>query len=40
MEIRKDGEMILIKNPIIAITKDVISENEKYQMILHPELIK
>ena len=40
MEIRKDGEIILIKNPIIAITKDVISENEKYQMILHPELIK
>ncbi len=40
IEIRKDGEIILIKNPIIAITKDVISANERYQMILHPELIR
>lgn len=40
MEIRKAGEKIVIKNPIIAITKEVISENERYQMILHPELIR
>lgn len=40
MEIRKDGEIDVINQPMIAITKDVISVNERYQMILHPELVK
>lgn len=40
MEIKKDGERIVIKNPLIAITKEVISVNERYQMILHPTILK
>ena len=40
LEIKRDGESEVIYQPMIAVTKDVISENERYQMILHPELIK
>ena len=40
MQIEKDGEKIELKNPLIAITKDVISVNEGYQMILHPIILK
>lgn len=40
MEIRGEGEVCRIKHPIIAVTKDLISVNKEYQMILHPELIK
>ena len=40
MVIEKDGEKKEIQKPLIAITKDVISVNERYQMILHPTILK
>lgn len=40
MEIKKDGERIIIQKPLIAITKEMISANERYQMILHPTILK
>ncbi len=40
MEIKRDGEMIVIQNPIVAITKDAVSTKKEYQMILHPKLLK
>ena len=39
MVIKREGENIEIEKPIIAFTKDVISINGKYQMILHPEML-
>ena len=40
MEIKKDGEKLVIQNPLLAVTKEVISVNERYQMILHPTILK
>ena len=40
MEIKEEGGSQIIIQPIIAITKEAISENRNYQMILHPELLK
>ncbi len=40
MEIKCEGEPVFIKQPIIAIAKGKISANEKYQMILHPNILK
>ena len=40
MEIRGKEGVRVIKNPIIAISKGTISANEKYQMILQPEILK
>ena len=40
MEIRGKEGVRVIKNPIIAISKGSISANEKYQMILQPEILK
>ena len=40
MEIENEGENKIIKHPIIAITKDTISANKNYQMILHPNILK
>ena len=40
MEIRGKEGVRVIKNPMIAISKGVISANEKYQMILQPEILK
>ena len=40
MEIRGKEGVRVIKNPIIAISKGNISANEKYQMILQPEILK
>lgn len=40
MEIIHEGENRVIYNPIIAITKDRISADENYQMILHPALLE
>lgn len=39
MEIKREGENIVVQKPMIAITKDAVSVNGKYQMILHPEMI-
>ena len=39
MEIKREGENVVVQNPMIAITRDVVSANGKYQMILHPEII-
>ena len=36
---RKDGE-INIDKPIIAISNESVSGRKKYQMILHPELLR
>ena len=33
------GENVVVQKPMIAITKDAVSVNGKYQMILHPEMI-
>lgn len=38
MEIENEGENRIIKKPVIAITKENISANGNYQMILHPKL--
>lgn len=40
MEIKNEGENKIIYQPIIAITKDTISTNKNYQMILHPNILK
>ena len=40
MEIKIEGESKIVLNPIIAISKGKISANEKYQMILHPKILK
>lgn len=40
MEMKKEGECIVIEKPMIGITKEVIAANEKYQMILHPALLE
>lgn len=40
IEIKHEGENRIIHQPIIAITKDTISANRNYQMILHPALLK
>ena len=40
MEIRGKEGVRVIKNPVVAISKGVISANEKYQMILQPEILK
>jgi len=40
MEIKKEGEHIVIEKPMIAITKDNISGKKEYQMILHPALLE
>lgn len=40
MEIKKDGELIVVKNPVVAITKEAISKNKEYQMILHPKIFQ
>lgn len=40
LEIKNEGENVIVQNPIIAITKDGVSANETYQMILHPALLK
>lgn len=40
MEVKKDGEPIVIQQPMIAISQEKISANGKYQMILHPALLK
>ena len=40
MEIRQEGENRIVFQPMIAVAKDMISENRNYQMILHPELLK
>ena len=40
MEIKKDGESIIIENPLIAVTEENISVNKRYQMILHPTILK
>ena len=39
IEIKREGENIVVKKPILAITKDAISISGKYQMILHPEIL-
>ena len=40
MEIRNKEGVRIITNPIIAVSKGIISANEKYQMILQPEIFK
>lgn len=40
MEIKGEGEDIVVQNPIIAITKDAVSAGKEYQMILHPQILK
>ena len=40
MVIKKDGEKLEIKNPLIAVTNEVISANKRYQMILHPTILE
>ena len=40
LEMKKEGECIVIEKPMIGITKEVIATNEKYQMILHPALLE
>lgn len=39
IEIKREGENIVVEKPMIAFTKDAVSVNGKYQMILHPEII-
>ena len=39
MEIKREGENVVVQKPMIALTKDAVSVNGKYQMILHPEMI-
>ena len=39
LEVKREGENVIIQRPVIAFTKDVISTNGMYQMILHPEII-
>ena len=39
MVIKREGENVIIQNPIIALTKEVISVNGRYQMILHPKIL-
>ena len=39
MEIKKENEHVIVEKPMIAITKDCISTNKEYQMILHPKLV-
>ena len=39
MEIHKNEEKIEIKKPMIALTKEAISQGGKYEMILHPSII-
>lgn len=39
MEIEQQGEKVIVKNALLAITNDVISKNERYQMILHPKIV-
>ena len=39
LEIKRDGEKVIIKKPIIAFSKDSVSVNGKYQLILHPEIL-
>ena len=39
MEIYKKEEKIEIKKPMIALTKEAISQSGKYEMILHPSII-
>lgn len=38
LSIQREGERLVIEKPIIGITKESISANENYQMILHPAL--
>lgn len=40
LEIKREGEKVVIDRPIIAFTKNNISGNRKYQMILHPALLE
>lgn len=40
IEIKHEGENRIVHQPIIAITKDTISANKNYQMILHPSILK
>jgi hypothetical protein len=40
MELNRAGERIVVREPIIGITTEAISANEKYQMILHPALLE
>ena len=40
MEIRNEGENIIVQNPIIAITKERISVNGNYHMILNPNILE
>ena len=39
MEIEQQGEKVIIENVLLAITNEVISVNERYQMILHPKIV-
>jgi len=40
LEIKKEGEKVVVDRPIIAFTSNNISVNRKYQMILHPALLE
>ena len=40
MEIKSEDENWIVKNPMIAITKERISVNGSYQMILHPNMLE
>lgn len=40
LEMKREGEQIVVERPLIGITKEAISANEKYQMILHPALLE
>lgn len=39
LEIKREGENIIVQKPMIAFAKDRVSVNGTYQMILHPEIL-
>lgn len=40
MKWQQNEEWVEVEHPLIGIAKEVISTNEKYQMILHPEILE